>query len=57
MPGQILGDRYQVEQQLGKQSGRWTLLAQDLMTQAPVILKILCIDDEMREADLTLFQR
>ncbi len=57
MPGQVLGDRYEVEQQLGKQSGRWTLLARDLTTQAPVILKILCIDDEMLNSDLTLFQR
>ncbi len=57
MPGQVLGDRYEVEQQLGKQSGRWTLLARDLTTAAPVILKILCIDDEMLDADLTLFQR
>jgi len=57
MPGQLLGDRYQVEKQLGKQSGRWTLLAQDLVTQNPVILKILCIDDESTETALTLFQR
>ncbi len=57
MPGQILGDRYEVEQQLGKKSGRWTLLARDLTTQDPVILKILCIDDEMLADDLKLFQR
>ena len=57
MPGQILGDRYEVEQQLGKKSGRWTLLARDLTTQDPVILKILCIDDEMVADDLKLFKR
>ncbi len=57
MPGQILGDRYEVEKQLGKQSGRWTLLARDLVTQDPVILKILCIDDEIKADDLKLFQR
>lgn len=57
MPGQILGDRYEVEQQLGKKSGRWTLLARDLTTQDPVILKILCIDDEVLADDLKLFQR
>lgn len=57
MPGQLLGDRYQVEQQLGKQSGRWTLLARDLTTQTPVILKILCIDEDMVADDLKLFQR
>lgn len=57
MPGQILGDRYEVEQQLGKKSGRWTLLARDLVTQEPVILKVLCIDDEMLADDLRLFKR
>lgn len=57
MPGQILGDRYKVEQQLGKKSGRWTLLARDLVTQDPVILKIICTDDELTADDLKLFQR
>ncbi|MCU0523452.1 MAG: serine/threonine protein kinase [Elainella sp. Prado103] len=57
MPGQLLGDRYEVEKQLGKQSGRWTLLARDLVTQDPVILKVLCIDEEMLADDLMLFQR
>jgi eukaryotic-like serine/threonine-protein kinase len=57
MPGQILGDRYEVEQQLGKKSGRWTLLARDLVTQDPVILKVLCIDDEVLADDLTRFKR
>jgi eukaryotic-like serine/threonine-protein kinase len=57
MPGQILGDRYEVEKQLGRKSGRWTLLARDLQTEEPVILKILCTDDEMLPDDLKLFQR
>lgn len=57
MPGQILGDRYEVEQQLGKNAGRWTLLARDLTTQEPVILKVLCIDEEMMVDDLRMFQR
>lgn len=57
MPGQILGDRYEVEKQLGKQSGRWTMLARDLTTDAPVILKLLFIDEEMHQDDLKLFTR
>lgn len=57
MPGQILGERYEVEQQLGKKSGRWTLLARDLVTQDPVILKVLCVDDELLADDLKLFKR
>jgi serine/threonine protein kinase len=57
MPGQILGDRYEVEGQLGKKAGRWTLLARDLTDDTPVILKILFIDEEMHRDDLKLFTR
>jgi serine/threonine protein kinase len=57
MPGQILGDRYEVEKQLGKKAGRWTLLARDLVTDSAVILKLLFIDDEMHQDDLKLFTR
>ena len=57
MPGQILGDRYEVEQQLGHKSGRWTLLARDLKTEEPVILKLLSIDAELQPRDLKLFER
>lgn len=57
MPGQVLGERYEVEQQLGKKAGRWTLLARDLTTDEPVILKLLFIDDSLHPRDLRLFQR
>ncbi|WP_448599902.1 serine/threonine protein kinase [Thermoleptolyngbya sp.] len=57
MSGQILGDRYEVEQQLGKQSGRWTLLARDLMTQELVILKVVFIDENLGPDDLKRFKR
>ncbi|NJO41455.1 MAG: serine/threonine protein kinase [Cyanobacteria bacterium CRU_2_1] len=57
MPGQLLGDRYEVERQLGKKSGRWTLLARDLVTEKPVILKLLFVDEEMMPDDLKLFKR
>ncbi len=57
MAGQILGDRYEVEKQLGKQFGRWTLLARDLIQEQFVILKLLFIDDELRPDDLRLFNR
>jgi serine/threonine protein kinase len=57
MSGQILGDRYQVEKQLGKKSGRWTLLAKDLTNQELVILKLLFVDEETEWDDLKLFQR
>ncbi|MEM9219135.1 MAG: serine/threonine-protein kinase [Cyanobacteria bacterium P01_F01_bin.150] len=57
MAGQILGDRYQVEKQLGKKSGRWTLLAEDLETQQPVILKLISMDDGIHPDMLKLFER
>lgn len=57
MGGQILGDRYEVERQLGKKAGRWTLKGRDLTTQDPVIVKVLFLDDTLDETDLKLFKR
>ena len=57
MGGQILGDRYEVQHQLGKKSGRWTLKARDLQTEDLVILKVLFLDDELKATDLKLFKR
>ena len=57
MGGQILGDRYEVERQLGKKSGRWTLRARDLQTQELVILKLIFLDDSLTATDLKLFKR
>jgi serine/threonine protein kinase len=57
MAGQILGDRYQVERQIGKQTGRWTLLARDLQTQEQVVLKLLFVDEQLEWDDLKLFER
>jgi eukaryotic-like serine/threonine-protein kinase len=57
MSGQILGDRYEVEKQLGKQAGRWTLLAHDTQTQEQVVIKLLFKDELMTSEDLKLFKR
>ncbi|KAM3089905.1 serine/threonine protein kinase [Phormidesmis sp. 146-35] len=57
MAGQILGDHYEVERELGKQEGRWTLLARDLNTQEQVVIKLLCVDETLRSDDLKLFER
>ncbi len=57
MAGQILGDRYEVERQIGKQTGRWTLLARDLTTQERVVIKLLFLDDTLEWDDLKLFER
>lgn len=57
MAGQILGDRYEVERQIGKQTGRWTLLARDLETQERVVIKLLFLDETVEWDDLKLFER
>lgn len=57
MAGQILGDRYQIEKQLGKKLGRWTFLACDLQTQQLVVLRLLFIDAETSSDELKLFKR
>lgn len=57
MAGQILGDRYQVERQLGKQTGRWTLLARDQQTDERVVIKLLFVDEQLEWDDLKLFER
>lgn len=57
MAGQVLGERYQVERQIGKQTGRWTLLARDLVTQELVVLKVLFLDEQVEWDDVKLFER
>ncbi|MEB3212972.1 MAG: serine/threonine-protein kinase [Leptolyngbyaceae bacterium] len=57
MAGQILGDRYKVEKQLGRQAGRWTLLATNIETETPVILKMISIDDDLHPDTVKLFER
>jgi eukaryotic-like serine/threonine-protein kinase len=57
MAGQLLGDRYEVEKQLGKQAGRWTLRAKDIVTGQVVVVKLLFVDDELDPEDLKLFGR
>jgi len=59
--GQILtsshGHRYEVQQQLGKNAGRRTLLAGDLSSQALVVIKLLTFSIDFEWADLKLFER
>ncbi len=57
MAGQLLGDRYQIERELGRQSGRWTLVAHDLHAKERVVIKLLCADAALRADDLKLFDR
>src|SRR4028118_31706 len=66
MNGQVLGDslkgdsfasRYEVQQQLGKNAGRRTLLARDLETQDLVVIKLLSFGNDFEWDDLKLFER
>ena len=56
-PGESFGNRYQIERQLGKQAGRYTLLARDLYTQNQVVIKRLSFGEEFSWDQLKLFER
>lgn len=57
MTGKVLAERYEVHQQLGKQTGRQTLLAHDLQTQKLVVIKQLFLGSDFEWQDLKLFER
>lgn len=57
MNGEVLGERYQIQQQLGKKAGRRTLLAQDILTGELVVVKLVAFDSEFEWDDLKLFER
>jgi serine/threonine protein kinase len=60
MIGQILGERYEVRQQLGKKPGRQTLVAWDKKTQLAddlVIIKLLSFGSDFEWNNLKLFER
>ncbi|MEJ6484015.1 serine/threonine-protein kinase [Nostoc punctiforme UO1] len=57
MIGEILGERYQVQQLLGKKAGRRTLVARDLNTQELVVIKLLSFSSDFEWDSLKLFER
>lgn len=57
MIGQVLGERYQIQQQLSKKPGRETFLACDLVTQELVVVKILKFGGDLEWDHLKLFER
>jgi serine/threonine protein kinase len=57
MASQILGDRYQVQQELGKKAGRRTLLCSDQVTGELVVIKLLSFNIDFEWDDLKLFER
>lgn len=56
-PGTILAQRYEIQQVLGKKTGRRTLLAYDSETDRPVVLKLLRFDSDFEWEHLKLFER
>ncbi|MBW4644133.1 MAG: serine/threonine protein kinase [Goleter apudmare HA4340-LM2] len=57
MMTEILGNRYAVQQQLGKKAGRRTLLAHDQETQELVVVKLLSFGSDFEWDSLKLFER
>jgi len=57
MTAKVLAKRYEVQRQLGKQTGRQTLLARDLQTQKLVVIKQLFLGSDFEWQDLKLFER
>ncbi|MFM6106191.1 MAG: serine/threonine protein kinase [Sphaerospermopsis kisseleviana] len=57
MNREILGDRYEVQQQLGKKSARRTFLARDTINNNLVIIKLLAFNSDFEWDDLKLFER
>lgn len=55
----ILGDRYKLKQQIGKNAGRQTWLAEDILSESKklVIVKLLAISHQTDWQELTLFER
>jgi serine/threonine protein kinase len=52
-----LVNRYEVQQQLAKKSGKRILLARDLLTYDLVIVKLLPLSSEFEWDDVKLFER
>ncbi len=57
MIDQILKERYQIQQQLGKQAGRRTYLARDLETAQLAVVKLLLFTPDFAWEHLKLFER
>jgi len=57
MLGQVLGDRYKVIDELGHSENRLTLMARDIETQAPVVIKVLQFGKQLDWDQFKLFKR
>lgn len=56
-PGEILQQRYQLQQVLGQVAGRETWLAKDLSDQSAVVVKLLVQNPQLQWQDIKLFER
>ena len=57
MIGEVLANRYEIQQQLGKKAGRTTLLANDLHALELVVIKLLSFNSDFEWDSLKLFER
>ena len=57
MNQEILNDRYQIQSELGKQTGRRTMLAEDLKSNSQVVVKLLYLGQDFDWQELKLFER
>ncbi|RUS97551.1 serine/threonine protein kinase [Dulcicalothrix desertica PCC 7102] len=57
MNNEVLNDRYKIIYELGRQTGRRTLLAQDLESNSQVVVKVLYLGKDFDWQELKLFQR
>ena len=57
MVSEILGTRYQQQQELGKKAGRRTLLCSEQVTGKQVVVKLLTFTSDFKWDDLKLFER
>ncbi|GJD21786.1 serine/threonine protein kinase [Rivularia sp. IAM M-261] len=57
MNNEVLNNRYQIQSELGKQTGRRTLLALDLKSNLQVVVKLLYLGKDFDWQELKLFQR
>ncbi|MCU0516505.1 MAG: serine/threonine protein kinase [Oscillatoria sp. Prado101] len=54
---QVFQGRYQLHRQLGKNAGRQTWLADDIVSHQPVIVKLLAVSPQMQWEEFKLFER
>ncbi|MBW4601652.1 MAG: serine/threonine protein kinase [Calothrix sp. FI2-JRJ7] len=57
LPKELFNNRYQIQEELGRNTGRRTFLAQDLETKQLVVIKLLIFNENFRWDDLKLFER